>query len=362
MAGQASNTHRIGEMALGALKQIGLSATPQNYELWYAHIEGRAPGLSREIQLALDPDGRVDQTAADKLYKNHILHADLSRNVIDLMSRFQAEVTDLYDVIEQTGENTIDHNEKLSDLSGQLRQSTEEYPAVGALLEGVMSVAQNMRKQNEQLESRLAESTSEINTLQRNVESIQAEAMKDSLTGVANRAKFDKFLREHMATAEEEGQQLALVISDIDHFKKFNDKWGHTTGDQVLRLVAEVMNANVKGKDLLARYGGEEFAIVLPDTSIEHAQMLADKIRLAVESRRLKKRRTDEDLGVVTMSMGVAGHNLEDTPDGFVERAAACLYAAKNAGRNRVFTEKDMNAAAQEANDDRDNKHEAGAA
>ncbi len=359
MARKASSTHRIGEMALGALKQIGLSATPQNYELWYEHVEGRTPDLSRDIQSALDENGKINQSTVDKLYKDYIQHADLSKNVIDLMTRFESEVTDLYDVIEKTGENTIDHNEKLTDLSGQLRQSTEEFPAVGALLEGVMSVAQNMRAQNEQLESRLAESTSEINSLRVSVENIQAEAMKDALTGVANRAKFDQFLEEHMAAAKEEGQELALVISDIDHFKSFNDKWGHTTGDQVLRLVAEVMNSNVKGKDLLARYGGEEFAIVLPDTSVENAQLLANKIRQAVESRRLKKRRTDESLGTVTMSMGIAGFTDEDSAEGFIERADACLYAAKNAGRNRVFTEADTQANAQENSDE---EKQAGAA
>lgn len=344
MADKEKNTHRIGEVALGALKQIGLSASPQNYELWYAHIEGRAPSLSRDIQKELDPEGKLDQESADALYKKHIQHGDLTRSVIDLVARFQAEVTDLYDVIDRSGEVTVGHNETLTELSDQLRQSTEEYPAVGALLEGVMSVAKDMRAQNGQLEMRLAESTSEINALQRNLESIEAEALKDSLTGVGNRAAFDKFVIEQMALAVAEDKELALILSDVDHFKKFNDTWGHTTGDQVLRLVAEVMNANVKGQDLLARYGGEEFAIALPGTSIENAKMLADRIRVAVQSRRLKKRRTNEDLGVVTISMGVAGYEKLDTLETFIERADACMYAAKNAGRNRVFSEEDVSA------------------
>ncbi|MHA7873512.1 MAG: hypothetical protein ACX939_14280, partial [Hyphococcus sp.] len=182
MAVMPKSTHRIGEMALGALKQVGLSATPQNYELWYAHAEGRAPSLSRDIQKALGDDGKIDQDSADKLYKKHIQHADLTKSVIDIVSRFRKEVTSLYDVIEKSSENAVDHNETLSGLSEQLRQSTEEYPAVGVLLDGVLSVAREMREQNEELENRLAESSSEINALQRNVESIQAEALKDSLT------------------------------------------------------------------------------------------------------------------------------------------------------------------------------------
>jgi len=344
MTGNADKTHRIGEVALGALKEVGLPASPQPYELWYAHVEGRNPSLSREIQTIIEATGKIDQDSAFDLYKKHIQHSGLSRDVAELVSQFRDEITDLYDVLEKTGKSTHGHNATLSNLSEELRHTTDEYPAVGALLESVISVAKDMQSQNENLESRLADSTSEINALQRNVESIQAEANKDPLTGIANRAKLDKFLEEQMAEAGPAGEPLALVIADVDHFKKFNDQWGHTTGDQVLRLVAEVMNANVKGKDLLARYGGEEFAIVLPHTSVENATMLANRIRKAIESRRLKKRRTGEDLGVVTLSLGVAMYVPMDTMDGFIERADKCLYAAKDSGRNQVCSNGDMSA------------------
>ncbi len=339
MSARVEPTHRIAEIALGALKQIGLPAIPRNFEVWYAHAEGRNPELSRAIQVVTDASGKVSQDAADELFKEYIQHADLSRDVIDLVTRFQAEVSDLYDMIEQTGENASGHSETLSSLSDQLRQTTEEYPAVGKLLEGVISVAKDIRNENERLENRLADSASEISTLQRNVENIQAEAMKDSLTGIANRSTFDKALVQQMAEAAASGEDLALVIADIDNFKLFNDKWGHQTGDQVLRLVAEVMNANVKGQDVLARYGGEEFAIVLPGTSLHNARMLADRIRIAVESRRLKKRRTKEDLGVITMSMGVGVRRKGDTTESIIERADECLYAAKARGRNIVIDE-----------------------
>jgi len=333
------STHRIAELTLAALKKIGLPATPANYEVWYAHAEGKNPSLSRDIQKVMDGFGKVSQADAEKLHQTHIQHADLSRDVVDIVTRFQEEVTDLYDVIERTGENTVGHNEALDGLSDQLRQTTKEFPAVGKLLEGMVTVAKGMHSQNEELETRLADSVTEIHTLQRNVEYIQAEAMKDPLTGIANRAMFDQSLERFVGESAESNEDLALVMADVDHFKNFNDKWGHQTGDQVLRLVAEVMNANVKGQDLLARYGGEEFAIILPGTSLEHAQMLADRIRRAVESRRLRRRRTDENLGVVTMSMGISAHRKADTIESIIERADQCLYAAKESGRNQVITE-----------------------
>lgn len=339
MTAEAESTHRIAELALGALKKIGIPASPTNYEVWYAHVEGRNPALSRAIHAATDAFGKVSQQAADEIYQCHLQRADFSRSVMDLMTRFKEEVTGLNDIIEKTGENASDNKETLGELASQLRQTSEDFPAVGALIEGVFTVANDMRSQNERLETRLAESTDEISMLQRDVENIQAEAMKDPLTGIANRALFDQAMEKQIAIAKETPAMLSLLLADIDHFKSFNDNWGHQTGDQVLRLVAEVMNANVKGQDILARYGGEEFAVILPDTSIENAHMLADRIRTAIESRHLKKRRTNEDLGAVTMSIGVAAFVGDDSVESLIERADQCLYAAKENGRNQVIND-----------------------
>jgi diguanylate cyclase len=131
-------------------------------------------------------------------------------------------------------------------------------------------------------------------------------------------------------------------MTDIDHFKKFNDTYGHQTGDQVLRLVALAVKQNIKAQDIACRYGGEEFAIILPHVGLEDAAEIGENIRNAVMSKELVKRSTGENLGRVTISVGIATYENIDTVHSIVSRADEALYLAKDAGRNLVKTEKDL--------------------
>jgi diguanylate cyclase len=142
------------------------------------------------------------------------------------------------------------------------------------------------------------------------------------------------------------------MLTDIDHFKAFNDNFGHLTGDQVLRLVAMAVKHNVKGKDTAARYGGEEFAVVLPNTALRAAVTVADHIRRAVMAKELMKRSTGEHLGRITISIGVAALRKGDSGQSLIERADTCLYAAKRHGRNRVMCETDPEVTAETAASD----------
>ena len=337
MTEHIDQSHRTAERALKALRAAKLAATPRNLELWFLLVEGRNPALARDVQRLGHPDGSFRQADADALYDAHIVRQGLSRDVVDLIQRFEDEMGKIADAVETTGANATGNNEKLRFLSVELKRSAADNPAIGALMDGVLSVAKSVREANERLEQQLARSSDEVDSLRRNIENIQQEAMLDPLTGVRNRKTFDFEIDRLLRGAKESGEPLALIMADVDHFKKFNDKWGHQTGDHVLRLVADVMNANIKGQDVLARYGGEEFAIILPGTSLSNAVMLANRIRTAVESRRLKKRRTDEDLGLITLSMGAAILKWDDTIESLIERADTCLYAAKKAGRNQVL-------------------------
>jgi diguanylate cyclase len=181
----------------------------------------------------------------------------------------------------------------------------------------------------------------EVSHLQENLAAVRNESLTDPLTSLANRKYFDDSLVSAIADSRAKGEPTALLMTDIDHFKKFNDTYGHLTGDQVLRLVAVSVKQTVKGKDTAARYGGEEFAVILPNTISADAVTVAEHIRRAVMTKELMKRSTGEYLGRVTISVGVAWLHASDTAQTLIERADACLYAAKRSGRNKVVSEAD---------------------
>ncbi len=164
----------------------------------------------------------------------------------------------------------------------------------------------------------------------------------DPLTGLANRRSLDEFLRLAQIAAMEKGEPLSILMIDIDHFKKFNDTYGHQVGDQVLRLVAKVLQDSVRDVDLAARYGGEELIAVLPGADLDACAAVAERIRCRISEARLTRRATGEEIASVTISIGVAQFRLAESAEAMIERCDRGLYQAKRLGRNRTVTENEL--------------------
>jgi diguanylate cyclase (GGDEF)-like protein len=165
---------------------------------------------------------------------------------------------------------------------------------------------------------------------------LQKLASVDALTSVANRRHFDEILAKEWRRAARAEQPLALLMVDVDHFKQYNDAYGHPAGDACLQQVATAMTGQMhRASDLVARYGGEEFAVILPNATVDGAVVVAERIRSAVENLALPHH-TQE--GRVTVSVGAAGLNpsLEMAPKDLIAKADMALYLAKEAGRNCV--------------------------
>jgi diguanylate cyclase len=131
---------------------------------------------------------------------------------------------------------------------------------------------------------------------------------------------------------------LAMLMVDVDNFKRINDSWGHQVGDAVLRVVANKLQQSSRESDTIARYGGEEFVMLLPKAPLHEAMLVADRIRIAVSARNLTLRDTDKVIGTVTVSAGVAIYRPNEPVANFLKRADAALIQAKQSGRNRVIT------------------------
>lgn len=160
-----------------------------------------------------------------------------------------------------------------------------------------------------------------------------ALARKDALTGICNRSAFDDALRAEVNLARRHDTSLSLILFDIDHFKRINDQYGHTQGDNAIRAVVRCAQQCARNTDMLFRYGGEEFVMVLRNTSMEGAHLLADRIRRKVEKLECQGERKPV---VMTISAGVACLTDQESAEQLFERADRALYAAKHAGRNRV--------------------------
>lgn len=300
----------------------------------------------------------VDDTKTERLIltayleklKHEVVHAENGHQAIDLFRSKKPDLV-LMDVImpEMDGyeaARAIRKDESIwapiiflsgrvatDDIVAGIEAGGDDYltkPVDYRILEAKMTAMQRISK----MRHRLLDVSTEL-------ESANSELKKlvniDGLTGLANRRHLDKYLRVEIARSMRSGHQLAVVLCDVDFFKKYNDSFGHLKGDDCLKMVSKAMEAACKRTtDLVARYGGEEFAAILPDTSQENAGMVAEGMRLAVEE--LAMDHPESDLKKVTISIGVFGCVPEDKDQAelMLQKADEALYVAKQSGRNQV--------------------------
>jgi len=335
----------FAEVALGQIKSLRQTAVPRNYEIWYVYAAGFNAPLNRIINETLERQGKLSETDLDQIYDTYLSHVKSTDRIDKVGSRVVHEIEDVMSLITDALGMSASYDDSLSGATQKL-SAAQNRDQVKAVIEQLVASTKEMRDTNKALEDRLSLSRQEITNLQQNLEAIRVETLTDPLTTLGNRKYFDRAIAAAVQSASACGEPLSLLMLDIDHFKSFNDNYGHLTGDQVLRLVAMSLKQTIKGQDLTARYGGEEFAVVLPSTALRQALTVADHIRRAVMSKELKKKSTGEILGRVTISIGVSMLQPGDSQDTLIERADACLYAAKRSGRNRVICETDPEYAA----------------
>ncbi len=331
------------EMALKAMREHRVIPHPANFAVWFVYHNGRHPDLKKEIDALIDEHQDFTDERSAEIYDRFFSNESESEALEESSRRLESVVSQLLGYLGESEGNAENYGEALVSYSGQLSETSspdQVREVVGSLLAETVKMAEQHKK----LQKHVTESTSEITELRQKVQTMRMEVLTDPLTGIANRKCFDLRISEGIADAKENGQTVSLMMLDIDHFKKFNDTYGHQLGDEVLKLVARTFVESIKGQDTAARYGGEEFAIILPRTSLKNAMIVAEQIRKTMADKVIVNRRSGDKLGAVTLSIGVASSKGDELPSAILQRADEALYVAKRKGRNMVVPEGEIDA------------------
>ncbi len=318
-------------MTLEKLDTLTLPSTPQFYELWYRYFDGD-PEITRAIDAI---EGDPDEASCQKIYARFLSAQTQDAAVNKVNDQVQGSITALATMLKSASSATSEYGTQLDGVSEKIGDAS----SIGDLsnvISGILAETTKMVEKNKELEIELTNSSQQVTELKQYLDNVKKEATTDSLTGIANRKAFDNAISEKAVMATASKEPMVLMMLDIDHFKKFNDTYGHQTGDQVLRLVARTLVGNIKGHDIAARFGGEEFAIILPATPLAAGLKVAEALRRHVEQKELVNKSSNEKLGTITISIGIAEYRPDESITDFIERADVALYQAKNAGRNRV--------------------------
>jgi diguanylate cyclase len=329
------DAYRVARRALDAMAQHKAWPTPQNYELWLFYVANPSSALAAEIDRLAAAGESFTDGVCEALAARFLPRSNLSGALKDAGDQLSRELDMVSKAIHAAHVSNEAYGETLAGAGAELRKAAPG--ALSKLVVGLTDATRKAESQTRLLQQQLQESTSEVVKLRDHLAEVRRDAVTDALTGLGNRKAFDDTLERAIALSARTGKPTALAVVDIDHFKRFNDTWGHQTGDQVLRYVGSVLGRVCEeAPRFAARYGGEEFAMIFPGESAAQVQPLLQEVLEEVASRSLRRRSTNEALGSITVSIGLAELKPKESLADFVERADAALYASKRGGRNRL--------------------------
>lgn len=329
--------HGYIRLALPLMAKQNILITPKNYSVWYKYVSGADVRLSRTIDGMLQKGEEFSEERNEALYRQFCKeedNGDLRKVREDLQ---QVLRTILKEVTELTGQT--EEYESFVSHSVNMLSEDASIGEIKNVIGHIIDKTKTLARFGKTAQHKLKETTEALETLKKDFEQVKTEVLLDFLTGIPNRKAFDNTLAKCASdAASSSGKDLSILLIDIDDFKRFNDQFGHLAGDEVLRFVANKIKETVKGGDFLARFGGEEFVVILPKTPVAGAATVAESVRRFFAATPLTAVATAKDLGIITVSVGVACYRPGESSEEFIHRCDQALYAAKNAGKNHVVT------------------------
>ena len=339
---------KAGEYARSAfalMESKAIPASPNNFAVWFVYCSGRYPDLTRALDKLLKENEEFTEACNAKIFDQFFTLVREGTAAAAAAEKIGSELANILAYLDSAGTDTAEYGKFLESITGKVA-GTGSVGDFKALIADALSATRSMEGQTKGLQEKLDTSSREISQLKLDLEDMRLEAMTDALTAIPNRKLFDIQLRQSASEAVQDGEELCLLMVDIDHFKKFNDTYGHQVGDQVLKLLGSTLTACIKGQDTAARYGGEEFAVILPNTSLKDALTVAENIRRAVGTKKVVNRSTGEDMGTVTVSIWAGRFEHGEPVSQLISRADEAMYMAKRDGRDRVVSQDQVRDAA----------------
>jgi diguanylate cyclase len=325
------------KMVLPAMAHLKIPTTPENYAVWYEYTTGKNPSLVKKIDALKAENREFTQIVNDNLYEIFISKRP-QLSIHKLNASVKSVIDNLLAQIQHEDQGLNGYSESLQMLTHQVT-SIAQLSDLETLIAKLISEAHTRNKENKVFRAKIKAMSKEVEDLDKRLKRVAIDANTDALTGIYNRRAFNQKLAEELADKK---KNLSIIMIDIDHFKRLNDTYGHLTGDKVLKFVASLIGKNIRGQDYLARFGGEEFVIILPETPLEKALCVANNIRSYLSKQKLYDSSNDEQLGRLTLSMGVSFRTATDNTEKLIGRADKCLYLAKSQGRNKAICQNEL--------------------
>ena len=333
---------RIFDSIEKSFTEQNITPSPLNYYVWYEYLKGGIPQLRQELDSILDDPFGYNDRVGKRLYDTYLTDDDSADTEFDRAFRRLIEV--MVKKLNAWSDKLESHTDELNQCSDQLTDPNLDADTIRRITDKVLNTASSMKATSQAFQDEMLNSSDEVLELRKQLMEAQTEAMTDELTEIGNRKAFNNALAEQMIDAEDDPGSLCLMLSDIDHFKAFNDTYGHLVGDSVLRYFASLMKKSKQDNETLCRYGGEEFAVIFRNSSLEEAIVRSEEIRETVASAQLKRKNAAEPLKKITASFGIAVYQgSSDSEEDFIGRADKALYQAKTEGRNKVVDETELN-------------------
>lgn len=321
--------------AIPLMVKYNIPPNPLNYALWYTYVSNRLPNLNYQIDQTLDTYGTCPTLLSEQLFREFVINEEIADSD-EAQAQLIALANNLHDHADAAVQHTSDFGLVLEDSLEALSsgsQADEPLPIesiINRLAESTLAINETTQV----FQKQIAAAQAEIAALKEELQQTRQDARVDPLTGLFNRRVFDSELDQ--ITGSSLPSTTSLIMVDIDHFKKFNDDYGHLMGDKVLQYVGKLLREECSEPNLPVRFGGEEFAVLLIGKNATEAAELAETIRAKIHAIRIKQKKSGKVISSITASFGICQYTGEESSEKLVELADKALYSAKENGRNRV--------------------------